>query len=525
MFFDGPPRETTNTYDAYKTVIETELLNLAPMTITLDGYVSPSTAVVNVSLEVTDPLPPTPDLKLRFAIVQDNAYAAGPNGEVRHRYAMRDMLTEESLSGLSVGSIVTTQNSWTIDPMLLMQSIAVVVYVQNDVDKDVLQAAVYDFIPQDILVVDDDESAHPDGYEDNYHELLTEMWKPFDGWAYNERGALTSSDMAPYEIVIWLTGSTSTSTLTGADQTALSTYIDNGRGNLFLCGENIGADIGSSNFYRDYLHSSFVTDDTSESFITGLSGDSISDPFYAVDLQILSNSPSEIAPTKTGSTTFTYSSGGGTAAVKAVHDSDSKIVYFAFLFFEGSDANKLWVMGMVLGWFFMPAIPIDLSEGWNLISLPLEQFTTMDSILKTIDGDYDSVQWFDNSDPLDPWKHNHDAKFAYLNDLNNLDHLISFYIHVTTPGGTRLICEGGEFWTGQQINLKKGWNLVGYPSLSDRTATDAMNNINLGTEVDAIWTYDTTMQQWIEVGPSDNFELFNGYLIHSLVNKAWDVPL
>jgi hypothetical protein len=477
-------------------------------------------------MQATDPVPAV-DLKVRFAVVEDNIYETqGSNGITRHRYVMRDMLTEATLSGFSNGDSTWVNRTFPVDFSWMVGNLEVIVFVQRDDTKEVIQAGSFDYMPQEILVVDDDGSAQPLGYEDDYHELLCEMWMPFDGWPYSALGAPTSSDLAPYPVVIWLTGSTATSTLTTSDQTALSAYIDNGGGDLFLCGENIGADIGSSNFYRDYLHSTYVSDDTSESYVTGVSGDPISDPFYAADLQILSTSPSQIAPTSSGSTTFTYSIGGGTAAVKAVHDADSKIVYFAFLYFEGSDLNKMTVMGMVLGWLFTPAIPIDLSQGWNLISLPLEQFdTSFNSVLQSINGKYDSIQWYDITDTQDPWKHYDNAKPSYLNDLNALNHFISFNIHITTPGGTRLVCEGGEIWMGQQINLKQGWNMVGYPSTSDKSRAAALNNINFPGEVDAIWTFDSITQQWKELGPSDNFELCNGYWIHSLVDKTWDVPL
>ncbi len=526
MFFDGPPRVATNDYANYKSIIDSELGNLADMTISLDGYMSPTSAIVNVTVEITDTPPPPSNVNIKFAIVEDNCYEAGLNGEVRHRYVMKDMLTEEPLPALKFGETHSTQRAWTIDYMLNIFNIAVVVYVQNESDKDVLQAAIFDFIPQEILVVDDDQSTHPDGYEDNYHELLCEMWMSFDGWAYDERGPLTSLDLAPYDVVIWLTGTSATDTLNLVDQLALSAYLDNGKGDLLLCGENIGLEIGASDFYRDYLYSTFVTDDTNDNYMTGIQGDHISDQFEGELLQVMNSSPSEIAPTSYGSSVFEYTSSGGTAAVKAVHDSNSKVVYMACLHFETTDPNRMMVLGNILGWFYFPAYPIDLSIGWNLISLPLEQFDpTIDSVLQSINGRYDSLRWYDITDSQDPWKHNNKYKPSELNDLDLLDHLISFYIHISDPGGARLVVEGMEFWTNQQIDLYPGWNMVGYPSLNDYDRTTGLNNINYGTDVDAIWTYDASTGQWTNLQPSDNFERGGGYLIHSLVTKTWDVPL
>jgi hypothetical protein len=67
--------------------------------------------------------------------------------------------------------------------------------------------------------------------------------------------------------------------------------------------------------------------------------------------------------------------------------------------------------------------------------------------------------------------------------------------------------------------------MVGYPSLFNRTRDDALNNLNYGTDVDAIWTFNAATQTWQEIGPGDSFELGRGYWIHSKVTKVWDVPL
>jgi hypothetical protein len=510
-------------------IIENELKDLASLTISLDGYLDPNSAIVNVTVEVTDTLPSPSDLRIKFAIIEDNNYAvpppSSPNQEVRHRYVMRDMLIEEALPALPIGGTHSVQRVWTIDHMLNINNIAVVVYVQNDLDNDVLQAAMFDFIPQEILVVDDDQSTHPDGYEDNYHELLSELWISFDGWAYDDRGPLTSFDLAPYDIVIWLTGTSATDTLNIGDQNALSAYLDNGKGNLLLCGENIGLEIGLSNFYSDYLYSTFITDDTNDNYMTGILGDPISDPFVGEMLQVMNSSPSRIAPTSYGSSVFEYTSLSGTAAVKAMHDLDSKVVYIACLHFETTDPNRIFVLSNILGWFYEPAYPIDLSNGWNLVSLPMAQFDpAIDSVLQSINGKYDALRWYDIADSQDPWKHNHGLKPSELNDLDLLDHFISFYIHISDPGGARLVVEGMELWTNQQIDLKIGWNMVGYPSKNDALRDVALNNVNFGTDVNAIWTYDSGLGQWKSLSDTDSFESGCGYLIHALTDITWDVP-
>ncbi|UCF08780.1 MAG: hypothetical protein JSW28_03560, partial [Thermoplasmata archaeon] len=62
--------------------------------------------------------------------------------------------------------------------------------------------------------------------------------------------------------------------------------------------------------------------------------------------------------------------------------------------------------------------------------------------------------------------------------------------------------------------------------LSNKNRTAALNNITFGLEVDSVWTYNATMQQWVELDePTDCFEVGQGYWMHSKVTIAWNVPL
>ncbi len=112
-----------------------------------------------------------------------------------------------------------------------------------------------------------------------------------------------------------------------------------------------------------------------------------------------------------------------------------------------------------------------------------------------------------------------------MNDLEDIDHTMGFWIHITEPGGVLLQCSGTQPTENQSITLYPGWNLVGYPSLSNKTRTAALNNITFDTDVDSIWTYKAENQRWDEIDPSDYFEIGRGYWIHSKVTKTWEVPI
>ncbi|UCG68139.1 MAG: hypothetical protein JSV09_09950 [Thermoplasmata archaeon] len=169
---------------------------------------------------------------------------------------------------------------------------------------------------------------------------------------------------------------------------------------------------------------------------------------------------------------------------------------------------------------------LGLAKGWNLISIPLKlSKNDLSSVLESIEGQYDSIQWYNSTDTNDHWKHYHDSKPLYLNDLWNIDQNKGIWLHITEPGGTILTIIENNISTPQNITLYTGWNLVGYPSSTNHNRTEGLNNLTFGSEVDSIWTYDSTTQTWKEMGETDFFESCRGYFIHSKTDCIWEVPL
>jgi hypothetical protein len=170
---------------------------------------------------------------------------------------------------------------------------------------------------------------------------------------------------------------------------------------------------------------------------------------------------------------------------------------------------------------------LDLENGWNLVSLPrLQSDTNLKIVLQSIEGRYNSVQLYNIIDVSDHWKHYHTSKPSYLNDLDDINHTMGFWLHITDPLGTILVVIGDEFISDQNIPLYPGWNLVGYPSKSNKTRDVALDNLFYGTDVDSIWTYNATTHKWINLdNGTDYFEIGQGYWVHSKVTKVWNVPL
>jgi hypothetical protein len=166
-----------------------------------------------------------------------------------------------------------------------------------------------------------------------------------------------------------------------------------------------------------------------------------------------------------------------------------------------------------------------LDYGWNLISIPrIHSDTTLLSVLKNLDGDYNAVQWYDSSDSSDNWKHYHIAKPPILNDLNAINLTMGLWIYINVPAGTTFVLDGLKPSSPQFIALKSGWNMVGYPSLTNHNRTAGLNNLDFGVDVDAIQWFDSATKTWHIMGENDIFIPGRGYWIHLKVDTTWDVP-
>ena len=166
-----------------------------------------------------------------------------------------------------------------------------------------------------------------------------------------------------------------------------------------------------------------------------------------------------------------------------------------------------------------PTYNITLNEGWNLISLPLEQRDeSIDSVLSNITGKWDYILAY-NSTNQDKWKTNNTLRPDQLNDLKTLDHKMSFWINITEPGGC-VLTVSGTIPTTTQIPLKAGWNLVGYPTQTTETVANAF----FGTGATNVEVFNISQPYNLqEVGPTYIMKPGEGYWVHVPANSVWTI--
>jgi hypothetical protein len=123
------------------------------------------------------------------------------------------------------------------------------------------------------LIVDDDLGSD---YEKYYKAACDSNGILYHTYSVQTSGVPTADTLLRYNVVIWFTGNDTSTTLTAAEQTVLTSYMDAGR-NLLLCGKNIATDIDGTSFLSDYLHAAVAEDSAGKTYLVGIEGDPIAD--------------------------------------------------------------------------------------------------------------------------------------------------------------------------------------------------------------------------------------------------------
>ncbi|MBN1656953.1 MAG: hypothetical protein JXA93_01055 [Anaerolineae bacterium] len=164
-----------------------------------------------------------------------------------------------------------------------------------------------------------------------------------------------------------------------------------------------------------------------------------------------------------------------------------------------------------------------LAPGWNLISWPLAPVSTnLTDTLSLLGGTCDAAWTYDAWDSTDPWK-------EWPGDLAEVDETAGLWLHATEPVTLTL---SGWYPAGAAVELRQGWNLVGYPSPVPHTVEEALASI--AGKFTRIQTYDPTdaADPWKEYNvdaPAYANDLAmiepeRGYWIYVTEDCTWLVP-
>jgi hypothetical protein len=168
--------------------------------------------------------------------------------------------------------------------------------------------------------------------------------------------------------------------------------------------------------------------------------------------------------------------------------------------------------------------PIPLEPGWNLISFPyVVSDTQIGNILQSISGKYQEVTAYDPLEETQKWKHSSTLKTQDLNQLSDLDNSMGFWIKISDSGGADLVISGDGPVGSKDIDLKAGWNIVGYPSATSRLRDDALNNLVYGSDIQIVQWYDAATGSYRTLGSGDPMVATRGYMVYANQDCTWTV--
>jgi len=156
--------------------------------------------------------------------------------------------------------------------------------------------------------------------------------------------------------------------------------------------------------------------------------------------------------------------------------------------------------------------------GKRLMSLPLRPIDTdISSVLSTCAGSYDYVRWYDPSSTADQWKSYSPGR--QRNSLTHIDETMGFWINFTSACTWTLT----GFPAGSTaVDLRAGWNLVGYPS-SVAGYTVAALKADLGLAGVRVESFDPLAPQYNlwRLPDSYSLKLGEGYWVYVPQDCTW----
>jgi len=157
--------------------------------------------------------------------------------------------------------------------------------------------------------------------------------------------------------------------------------------------------------------------------------------------------------------------------------------------------------------------------GHDLVSVPLLiRNTSASSVLATATirpFNFTYVRYYDSADSVDPWK---EYTAAGYRDLFLVDNGMGLWAGSSGPSQ---ISVAGVVPSGYPVHLKAGWNLVGYPSMTERRVADALAGLPF-VRVEGFDPLATDYNLRV-LGPSDLMLPGQGYWVCLLSDATWFV--
>lgn len=153
-----------------------------------------------------------------------------------------------------------------------------------------------------------------------------------------------------------------------------------------------------------------------------------------------------------------------------------------------------------------------LSEGWHLVSFPLLMEEHNISALGTLK--FDQIRHYNGSRRARKWEFF--MSFKSLNDFIKVNEKIALWVHVTKVSNLTI---AGQVPKNVSIDLKKGWNFVGFPSFNYSYTISRLTNQTKAMRVESELPFSPFYLN--SLPPSDKMKAGWGYWIKVPAKVTW----
>ncbi|MBI2133954.1 hypothetical protein HYU11_04700 [Candidatus Woesearchaeota archaeon] len=180
---------------------------------------------------------------------------------------------------------------------------------------------------------------------------------------------------------------------------------------------------------------------------------------------------------------------------------------------------------MVTGAMYSHECSIQISNGWNLITIPcIQENSSIENFSKTAAGKYRSIHYYNSSSP-DKWKaYNPELPEWVVQDLKSTGALQGYYVNATADSTIRV---NGTIMTYQSVRLLKGWNLIAYPTNTTLNLATAFSTIQGKYAVVYMLNSSTKIYHaYYPDGSNNTISLtqpYKGYWINMTEETTWNV--
>lgn len=141
------------------------------------------------------------------------------------------------------------------------------------------------------------------------------------------------------------------------------------------------------------------------------------------------------------------------------------------------------------------ACDMNVTAGWNLVSFPcIYQDIGISTFLAGSGASYGNVRYYAPSDSSDPWKsYNPNLPSWVVQDLSTFSRAGGYWVYF--ENSSRLYINS-TLGTPTLIDLVNGWNLIGYPSTSDKSINDTFGQIIPNFDYVYIYNASDPVDKW-----------------------------